>query len=305
MSSYPPPPRPAAPIPPRKNTPLLLIISAFALLTIAYAYSSFHRSGDSAALGVEPEKPNVVRLKLPGWVPIFPGAVLASDVTTRRAPNELLFTADYSTTANCNVVLFWYRDKVRGLGFHYGGEDVHIPAPMCSYADDSPEAELNSGQFHSESADHSRTLDIVWGRRAIPRGDSEKILYLIHIGAMERNHQGGPPETVVNRAIPKIPDWAPVFPGSMPTMMGVQQSSEGTMIPFEFSTNESCAAVVDWYQRQLQQEGFRTYDRVEDHSRRNGCDVRLSAAGSAGRSLKIRAVTYTFNVHVDVQTMQK
>ncbi|HJT86718.1 MAG TPA: hypothetical protein VJ732_02655 [Bryobacteraceae bacterium] len=301
--SFPPPLRPAAPVPPRKNTAL---VAAGAVVLAAIAYAAFHRSSGAAGTpGVEPEKPNAVKLKLPAWVPIYPGSVLASDVTTRRTPNELFFTADYSTTASCNKVLFWYRDKVRSLGYRYGGMDVHIPAPMCFYADDSPDAERNSGQFHSDSADRNRSLDIGWSKRAIPQGDSEKILYVIHIGAVERNRQGGPPETVGNRAIPRIPDWAPVFPGAMPTMMSVQQSSEGTMIPFEFSTNESCAAVVDWYQQQLQQEGFRTYGRIEDHSRPNGCDVRLSADGSAGRSLKIRAVTYTFNVHVDVQTMQK
>ena len=242
---------------------------------------------------------------MPSWVPIYPRSVLASDVTITRTPQKLYFGADYSTKDLCNVAISWYKDKLRETGFIYGGRDVHMPAPVCQYADDSPDAANgNSGSIAGDSADHTHTLTVSWYRRNFPKGDSEQVMYLIHLVAVERNH-GAPPETLAGRAQPQIPDWAPIYPGTTPSQMGVAQTSGGTDIRFELSTNDDCGTVIDWYRQRLQSSGFRTFDRSDNRSRKSGCDSRISAEAPQGRSMKIRAVTYTFSVNIDVETLQK
>lgn len=307
---YPPPPPPAAPVPPRnRNTTVLL--GAAAVLAIAFAL--FHRSGNQNPGGapgaptpsVEPEKPAVVKQKIPDWVPMYPGGVLASDVTVNRTPQELYFEFDVSVNVPCNAALFWYRDKLASLGFHYGGEASNIPTPICSYADGTSDAANgNSGRLQTFTADHHRTVNLAWAPRNIVEGDHERVLNLVHVEAVERNH-GEAPETYAGRTQPQIPAWAPIYPGTTPSQMGVTKTSDGTNIRFQLSTSDTCETVINWYQQSLQSAGFRTFDRQDDHSRRDGCDSRISAEGSQGRSLKVRAVTYSFSVNIDVETLQK
>jgi hypothetical protein len=293
--------------------PRMLLIAAIAVLAIAS--NGCRRTGESQDSNgvptVEPEKPPVTRVKVPNWVPIYPGSVLASDVQITRTPQELDFDFDFSTRDKCNVVLSWYQNKLRNLGFFWGGMAVHTSAPICMYADDSPDAANgNMGQFQAQSADYQRSLTVSWGRRAIPQGNSEKVMNLIIFRAVETNH-GRQPETSEGGAIPKIPDWAPVYPGSAPTMMAATQTSQGTMIPFEFSTKftnyDSCSKVIDWYQQQLQSKGFRTFNRKDARQPQieAACDSSISAEGSQGRSLQVRAQSQGPGIHVDVETLQK
>jgi|GEM_PF-2377719 hypothetical protein len=301
---YPPPPPPAAPIGRGKRNGPLLLIGAAAVLAILYA--ALHRGSDTLggdAPTVEPEKPASVKTKMPDWVPIYPGSILASDVTITRTPSEIYYAADYSTKASCNTAIFWYLDTLRSLGFLYGGRDVQT-SRACDYDDNSPDAANgNAGQVSADSPDRHRTLRVNWYQRALPQGDTEKVMNIIHLNAVERNH-GAAPETLTGRAQPRIPDWAPIYPGATPELSGVQQSSNGTIIRFQFPTNDTCATVIDWYQRTLAAAAFRTFGRADDHSRPNGCDSRVSAESGA-RLINIHAVTYTYNVHVEVETVQK
>jgi hypothetical protein len=87
--------------------------------------------------------------------------------------------------------------------------------------------------------------------------------------------------------------------------MGEVHRAEST-VRFHLTTNDTCAAAVaGWPDQKLNAAGLRTSNRTEDHSRPNGCDVRLSS-GSADRerAINLRAVTYAYRVNIVVDVVQ-
>lgn len=227
-------------------------------------------------------------MPIPDWVPLYPGSTLASDVTTTRTPEELYISFRSSVSGNdCKPIVDWYNQRLTGAGFRTYGLNYEDGSGLGCH-------------LTAEDANRTRTLKIGTNPPVIDIKRPMSINYT----AVERN-KGAVPEGLSGRAAPQIPDWAPIYPGTTPSQMGVEQSSNGTVIRFQLSTNDTCAAVIDWYQQHLQAAGFRTFDRVDDQSRRSGCDARLAADGSQGRSFKVRAVTYSFSVNIDVETVQR
>ena len=208
-----------------------------------------------------------------------PGADFVQSTTVAEGKPNFRRTINGS---DCKPVVDWYSQKMSAAGFRISGLSYEFGTGTGCYVT-------------AEDASHAHTLKVHAVQNPI------SILYT----AVERNTKGGPPEAVGGGTVPQIPDWAPIYPGTTPSQMGVNQSSDGIVTRFQLSTGDTCAAVIDWYRQRLQAAGFRTFDRVEDQSRRSGCDARVSAEGPQGRSMKVRAVTYSFNVNIDVETTQR
>ena len=102
----------------------------------------------------------------------------------------------------------------------------------------------------------------------------------------------------------QIPEWAPVYPATVPSNIQSKPGAIEHYFNFELITHDPCPKVIDWYEQKLIASGYKTFARFDYND--GGCrSLVRSDSADRRRSVNVTASKRVNDVAISVESVER